>query len=250
MLTGGVTGIAVILNYLTHMDIGLWYALLNIPIFAAGYRYVSKRFAIYSLMGAAALSAFLTLLRGVQFELADPLLVAVFGGVVAGVGSGIIFRSKGSTGGIDIIAVLIKRRWGLNIGQTTFAGNLVVIGLSLFSTDIKLTLYSTISIFISSQVMDAVISGLRLTRTAMIISRQHEEIARAIIRELHRGCTFLQGQGGYTGDAQTIIMVTVGQTQFPRLKELVFQIDSSAFIIVNESVEVLGKGFLGAGAEF
>ncbi|HWP97464.1 MAG TPA: YitT family protein [Syntrophomonadaceae bacterium] len=250
MLTGGVTGIAVILNYFTGWDIGLWYAILNIPIFVAGYRYVSRRFVLYSLIGAAALSAFLTLLRTVQFTLTDPLLIAVFGGALAGIGSGIIFRAKGSTGGIDIIAVLIKRYWGLNIGQTTFISNLLVIGLSLFSTNINLTLYSTIAIFVSSQVMDEVLTGLQLTRTVMIISHQHQKIAEAIIESLQRGCTFLQGQGGYTGDSHLIILVTVGQTQFPRLKELVFQIDPCAFIIVNESIEVFGQGFLGAGADF
>lgn len=250
MLTGGVAGIAIILTYLTRLDVGLWYALLNIPIFAAGYRLVSRRFAAYSLLGAAALSLFLALLKNVQYPLPDPLLAAVFGGAVAGAGTGIIFRFKGSTGGIDIVAVIARRMWGLNLGLTSFLSNMLVISLSLFSTSLSLTLYSTIAIFVSSQVMETVVSGLQLTHTAMVITQQPHNISQIILNDLHRGCTLLEGKGGYTGDARPIIMVTLPQTQLPRLREVVFQIDPSAFIIVNESIEVYGKGFTARGADF
>lgn len=250
MLTGGLAGIAIILSYLTHWDVGLWYALLNIPIFAAGYRLVSRRFAGYSLLGAASLSFFLALLKNIQYPLPDPLLAAVFGGAVVGLGSGIIFRYKGSTGGIDIISVIARRMWGVNLGLTSFVSNLLVISLSLFSTSISLTLYSTIAIFVSSLVMDNVVSGLQLTHTAMIITGKPEQISRVILDNLNRGCTLIEGKGAYTGEVRPIIVATMPQTQLPRLREVVFQIDPRAFIIINESIEVYGRGFKTSSSDF
>lgn len=243
LLTGGVGGIAIIMKYLTGIEIWIWYLLLNIPIFIAGYKYVSHRFIIYSLIGTAALSFFLGVLKPGDWTLNDNLLSALLGGVIAGVGSGIILHSKGSTGGLDIIAVLIRRFRGYNIGQVTFGSNLLVLTLSLLTFNIKLALFSAISIFISSQVIDFVIYGPELNRTAMIISRNYEDITYAIINNLHRGCTCLPARGAYTGENVNIVMVTVARTQLPRLKEIVFQLDPQAFITVNETIEVYGKGF-------
>jgi uncharacterized membrane-anchored protein YitT (DUF2179 family) len=243
LLTGGVGGIAIILKYLTGIEIWIWYMLLNIPIFIAGYKYISRRFVIYSLIGAAALSLFLGILKPIGFNLNDNLLSALLGGVIAGIGSGIILHSKGSTGGLDIIAVLVRRFRGYNIGQISFASNLLILTLSLIIFDIKLALFSAISIFISSRVIDFVIYGPEVNRTAMIISHNSEDITYAIINDLHRGCTCLPAWGAYSGEDINIIMVTVARTQLPRLKELVFQLDPQAFITINETIEVLGKGF-------
>jgi len=243
LLTGGVGGIAIILRFLTGIEIWIWYLLLNIPIFIAGYKYVSHRFVIYSLIGTAALTLFLGILKPMGWTLDDNLLSALLGGVIAGLGSGIILHSKGSTGGLDIIAVMIRRFRGYNIGQVTFASNLLVLTLSLITFNINLALFSAIAIFISSQVIDFVIYGPELNRTAMIISHNCEDISYAIINNLHRGCTTLPARGAYTGEDINIIMVTVARTQLPRLKEVVFQLDPQAFITVSETIEVYGKGF-------
>jgi len=243
LLTGGVGGIAIILKFLTGIEIWIWYMLLNIPIFIAGYKYISRRFVIYSLIGAVALSLFLGILKPISWTLNDNLLSALLGGVIAGIGSGIILHSKGSTGGLDIIAVLVRRFRGYNIGQISFASNLLILTLSLIIFDIKLALFSAISIFISSHVIDFVIYGPEVNRTAMIISHNSEDITYAIINNLHRGCTCLPARGAYSGEDINIIMVTVARTQLPRLKELVFQLDPQAFITISETIEVLGKGF-------
>ncbi len=243
LLTGGVSGIAIILKFLSGVDLWIWYLLLNIPIFIAGYKYVSFRFIIYSLIGTLVLTLFLGILKPLDWNLNDNLLSALLGGVIAGVGSGIILHNKASTGGLDIIAVLIRRFWGYNIGQVFFASNLLVLILSLIILNIKLALFSAISIFISSQVMDLVIYGPGLNRTAMIISRNSDDIIYAIIHNLHRGCTCLSAWGAYTGENKNIIMVTVARTQLPKLKEIVFQLDPQAFITVSETIEVYGKGF-------
>jgi len=243
LLTGGVSGIAIILKFLTGVDLWVWYLLLNIPIFIAGYKYVSPRFIVYSLIGTLVLTFFLGILKPLEWNLNDSLLSALLGGVIAGIGSGIILHSKGSTGGLDIIAVMVRRFRGYNIGQVSFTSNLLVLTLSLITFNIKVALFSAISIFISSRVMDLVIYGPELNRTAMIISRNSDDITYAIIHNLHRGCTCLPAQGAYTGENKTIIMVTVARTQLPKLKEVVFQLDPQAFITVSETIEVYGKGF-------
>lgn len=243
LLTGGITGVAIIFNYLTRFPIWVWYAVLNIPIFIAGYRFVSRRFIIYSLVGTAALSVFLAVIPPLHLQLENTLLAAIFGGVVAGLGTGIIFRSKGSSGGLDIVAIVVRRLWGYDLGETFFITHLLVLAASLFITNLELTLFSAISIFLSSQVMDTVEAGLQVNRTAMIISGKHIDIAAAILDTLHRGCTYLPARGAYSGEEKALIMVTVGKTQLPRLKEIVFKLDPGAFITVNETIEVYGQGF-------
>ena len=250
ILTGGVSGLAVILKYLTHLDIAVWYAALNIPIFIAGYRYISRRFIIYSLWGVIFQSLFLELFKHMDFGIDNILLSTIFGGVLAGIGSGIVLRSKGSVGGTDIIAVIVRRFWGYNFGQTFLVTNLSILALFLFTASLELTLYSAISIFISSRMVDVVEAGLDVSRTAFIISREYEEITHAIIHTLHRGCTYLLGQGAYTGEERQIIMVTVAKTQLPRLKEIVFQIDPEAFITISETIKVYGRGFRDSQADF
>lgn len=250
LLSGGVTGIAIILQYLTSLEIWLWYTILNIPIFVAGYKFVSRRFVFYSILGTAALSLFLALLKPVHLYIDDLLLASIFGGVLSGIGTGIIFRCKGSSGGTDIIAVIVKRLWGFNIGQTAFAINLLVLALSLVTSEIELALFSAIAIFVSSQMVDMVQTGLQTSRTAMIISQKSQNIAVAILNNLNRGCTYLPGEGAYSGDDVKIVLTTVAKTQLPRLKEIVFQVDPQAFIIINEAIEVYGQGFKKREADF
>lgn len=243
LLTGGITGIAIMLRLVTEIDIWFWYIILNIPIFVAGYRFVSRRFALYSLLGTITLTIFLGIFKGMNFHIEDVLLSTIFGGAINGIGAGIVFRSKGSSGGTDIIAVLIRRQWGYNLGQTSFVTNLSVIILFAFVSGIELALYSAISIYVYSRIVDVVTSGPQVTRTAMIISGNYHVIADAILHNLQRGCTYLDATGAYSGEEKTIVLVTVGQTQLPRLKEIVFHFDPQAFITVNETKEVYGQGF-------
>ncbi|MDD2586731.1 MAG: YitT family protein [Syntrophomonadaceae bacterium] len=250
MITGGVTGIAIILNYFTEIDLWIWFLGLNIPLFVAGYKFVSRRFALYSLLGVVVQSILLALLSSLDFHIDNLLLSAVLGGVLVGLGAGIIFSSKGSSGGTDIIAVIFKRYKGYEIGQTIFVSNIIVLALSLLMFNIELALFSAISIFISARVVDKVEAGLHVTRTAMIISEECSDIANTILNNLHRGCTYLLARGAYSGDDKNIIMVTVGKTQLPRLKEIVFEVDPKAFIIINETIEVYGQGFQSSAADF
>ncbi len=252
MLTGGVSGISIILKFLTGVDIWIWYICLNIPIFIVGYKFISKRFALYSLIGILALSFFLGITQGRQIDLGldNLLLAAVLGGILSGLGTGLTLRSKGSTGGLDIVAVIISNYWGFNFGNIFFYVNLVILGVFLFVSNIELTLFSAISIFVSGKVVDSVQLGSNVGKSALIISAQCSVIAEEILSNLHRGCTYLVGRGAFTGESRDIIMVIVSRTQLPRLKEIVFQIDPHAFITISETTEVYGKGFKKSGPEF
>ncbi len=252
ILTGGVTGISIILKFLIGVDIWVWYIGLNIPIFILGYKFISKRFALYSLIGMLSLTLFLRITQNWQLDLGinNLLLSAILGGVILGLGSGICLRSKGSSGGMDIIAVIISNFWGYNFGSIFFAINLIILGVFLFTSNIELTLFSAISMYVSGKVVDNVQSGSNLSKTAIIVSEQCADIAAEILGNLNRGCTYLVGRGAYTGEPRDIIMVTIARTQLPRLKEIVFQIDPQAFITINETIEVLGRGFKKSGPEF
>lgn len=250
VLTGGVTGVAIVLQFVTDWPTWLWFLVLNIPIFIAGYKFVSRRFVIYSLFATLLQSFLLGIMPPINLNIDNLLLAAVFGGALNGLGSGIILRYKGSSGGMDIIAVIVKRVWGYSIGQTFFLGNLVVLALSLVVFNLELALFSAISIYVFSKTLDAVEAGPNVTRTAMIISERSKEIAMEIMDNLNRGCTYIPGEGAYSGKERRIILVTVGKTQLPRLKEIVFQLDPEAFIIINETIEAFGKGFRSSRVDF
>ena len=252
LLTGGVTGIAIILNFFTGCAVWIFYVVLNIPIFIAGFRSISTRFALYSLLGMLALTVFLGIGDNISIDLGidDLLLAAIFGGVLSGIGTGINLRCKGSTGGLDIIAVIVKRYWGYDFGTTSFAINAAILLVFLFSNNMELTLYTAISMFISAKMLDTVEAGPSASKSAMIVSEKSDEIANAIMDNIHRGCTFLTGQGAYTGQDRKIIMVTVGKRQLPKLKEIVFALDPNAFITINEAIEVYGQGFKASGSDF
>lgn len=252
MLTGGVSGIAIILNFLTGVDIWIWYMVLNIPIFIVGYKFISKRFALYSLLGMLALSFFLGISKNWQLDLglSNLLLAAILGGVVNGLGVGITLRSKGSTGGLDIIGVIISHFWGYNFGNIVFYVNLVTLAVFLMTANLELTLFSAISFFISGKVVDNVQLGANISKSTLIISTQCQDIAAEILGNLHRGCTYLEGRGAYTGEGRDILLVIVSRMQLPRLKEIVFQIDPGAFITISEAIEVYGQGFRKSGPDF
>jgi uncharacterized membrane-anchored protein YitT (DUF2179 family) len=252
LLTGGVSGIAIILNFLTGADIWLCYVALNIPIFIGGYKFVSKRFAFYSLIGMLGLTFFLAVGKHWQIDLGldDLLLAGILGGVINGLGVGITLRSKGSTGGLDIVAVIISKYRGYKLGNIVFYVNLGILAIYLLTANLELTLFTAISFFISSTVVNKVQLGANVSISALIISSQCNDIAAEIMENVHRGCTYLPGRGAYTGESRDIIMVIVSKTQLPRLKEIVFQIDPNAFITISEATEVLGRGFKKSGPEF
>lgn len=244
LLTGGVTGLAIILNYLFQWPVSLMIIVINIPIFWWGYREMNRRFLFYSLVGTLAVSVLLDVTKNlVPTPSIDLIMAAIFGGVITGAGFGLIFRAGGSTGGADIVAVVLKKRKGLDLGEVTFYSNLLVIVILLLFFPLNTGLYTIISMFVLGKTIDAVMTGLNTSKSVFIISEQATEIAAVIIRELHRGVTLLPGHGAYTNRNKTVINCVVNRFELARLKNIVLQTDPQAFMYVSNASEVLGKGF-------
>jgi uncharacterized membrane-anchored protein YitT (DUF2179 family) len=241
-LSGGVMGVALIAHYFIHaLNTGYAYFLLNIPLFFLGWFSVSKRFILYSAYGMLSLSALMAFGRFGTATIINPILAAILGGIVCGVGSGIIFRSQGSAGGLDIVAVYINKKFGLRIGTTTTLVSAMVLGAGAIFLNFEAALYSLIFVFTNGKVLDAVLTGFNQKKSVFIISDCHQPIASLILSGLHRGVTYLEGSGGYSGQEKRVIFSIITLSELSRLKQMVFDIDPHAFVVVNDTLEVLGQ---------
>lgn len=243
---GGLSGLAMIFVKLVGFgSIGTVSLLMNLPLFALGGIKIGKKFFIGSLVGMIVCSASLDLLAAVPAIDIDPLLAAVYGGTLCGLGLGLVFASGASTGGSDIIVRLLKMRWpSVPIGTINMMFDLTVAALTgIAFGNISNALYSGAALFITGQVIDAVVYRFDYSKVALIISQEHEKIAQAISEELDRGATFLNGQGSYSHNDVTVVLTAVKKQQLADLKRIVVEIDPDAFIIVQEAHQVLGDGF-------
>lgn len=251
LLSGGVGGIALIVQYLSGIPSGALILVINIPIFITGIREIDRDFILYSLIGTVSLSVFLIILRNIEalrfIRVDDTMLAGIFGGVLNGIGSGIVFRNRGSMGGSDIIAVIIKKKRSINIGTVLFSINLVIILAASALYGVKPAMFTLISMYISSMVLDRVQEGFNRKKSVFIVSEKEDEVAEAILKSLNRGVTFLNGEGAYTKSNRRIIYCVVTTTQLAQLKHIVEAVDSNAFLTVSDTAEVLGKGFRNTG---
>lgn len=243
---GGISGLAMVFVHLTNIgSIGVITAITNLPLFILGGMKVGKKFFIGSLIGLLSSSVFIDLFASFPTPQTEPLIGSLYGGALCGVGLGIVFAAGASTGGSDIIVRLLKLRWqNVPIGLISTSFDAVVALLAgLVFGDIRVTLYSGIAIFVSGQVVDAVVYRFDYSKVALIISKHYDEIACAITEKLERGVTYLDGEGYYSHNATKVILTAVKRQQLAELKQLVVEIDPDAFIIVQEAHQVLGDGF-------
>lgn len=243
---GGITGLSMILvQVLGFGSVGAVTVLINLPLFALGSIKIGKKFFVGSLIGMIISSAAMDLLEVLTVPKTEPLLAALYGGVLCGLGLGMVFATGASTGGSDIIVRLLKRKWqNVPIGTINIFFDSAVAALTgLAFWDLGSALYSGVAIFVTGQVIDAVVYRFDYSKVALIISAEHEAIAKAIASELDRGATFLHGQGTYSHQDREVILTAVKKQQLAELKRLVVQIDPDAFIIVQEAHQVLGDGF-------
>ncbi len=241
-VTGGVTGLAMIAHYrLASLDVGVVYFVFNLPLLLLGWFSISRRFILYTVFGMSFFSLAAKLIQTPAVQIQDPLVAAIFAGVLCGSGGGLILRSVGSAGGFDILGIYMNKRFGLRPGAMIFILNLFPLALGglLYSLDIGL--YSVIYSFTYGKVVDAILSGLNQRKSVLIISKRSHEIAQCILTEVKRGVTFLKGEGAYSGEAQDIILTITTLTEAPKLKARVFSIDPNAFVVVNDTLEVLGQ---------
>ena len=243
---GGISGLSMVLVHFTGVGtVGLFTALFNLPLFIIGGWKIGKRFLYYSLIGMLLSAIFIDAFSNMPRPTTEPLIGALYGGLVCGFGLGVVFSAGGSTGGSDIIVRLFKRKLpNVGIGVINICFDLVVAILTgLVFRDISRTLYSGVAIFISGKVMDSVVYSFDYSRVALIISKHHEQIASSVALKLGRGATYLRGEGSYTRDEIQVVLTAVKRQQLAELKQLVVEIDPDAFIIVQEAHQVWGDGF-------
>ena len=243
---GGVSGIGQLLTHLTGFgSVALWSVLINVPLFLVSIRGVGKKFFVGSLCGMLLSNLFLSLFERIPPPVTEPLLATLYGGLLTGLGLGLVFVAGASTGGVDIVARLLRPSFpNFPIGRIMLAIDIVTVTLTgVVFGDINKALYSAVTLYVCSMVLDGVVYGLDYSVVALVISDQHQTICQEITSKLDRGITILRGQGYYSGQDKRVILCAIKKRQAAELKELVMGIDPAAFVILQEAHQVVGEGF-------
>ena len=245
LVTGGASGVAIILKKQFGVPLWLTNTAINIPLFVAAAKLKGWSFIKRTLLATVTLSVSLYVIPEMPFLMDDLFLTALFGGLITGAGAGIVFACQATTGGTDMLAAII-RRWMphytlAQILQVLDAA-IVLIGAGIFG--VTYALYALIAIYAVSKVSDGIIEGMKYSKVAYIISDKSTEIAAAILKELERGVTALDAKGMYSGNRKNVLFCVVSRKEIAQLKELVVGHDAQAFVIVSDAREVLGEGFI------
>lgn len=245
LISGGVTGIAIIAEYMANIPTGILILVINIPIFIFGMKEIDKDFIVYSLLGTISNSIFLIITQGISSYIftSDILLSSIYGGALTGIGLGLILKYGGSLGGIDIIAVVFKRRTGMNVSTLSFIMNIVIVGCGAFISGMDIILYTLAAMYITTILMDRVIEGLDRKKLLFIVTEKEEELSSVIMSTLGRGVTYFYGEGAYTGDRKRVLYCIVPLKQLMRVKRITEEVDPTAFITIIDASEVQGSGF-------
>jgi uncharacterized membrane-anchored protein YitT (DUF2179 family) len=245
LLSGGISGIALILYYLFKIPVGVQIFVMNIPLLFAAYRLIGKEYALISIYGTVLFSVFIdnTKFLGGLNVIDDPIISAITGGIVAGIGGGFIFKLDGSAGGLDIIAGIIKKYYSFNVGFISFSINCIIMLCAAVLFGLKLAVLTLIAMFVTANLTDKVVEGFNRKKTVFVVSYHADAIAEVIIKEAGRGVTILYGEGAFTHQEKRVIFVVVNLTQIAKIKLLTHSVDPQAFMIVQDAAEVLGKGF-------
>lgn len=251
LVTGGFTGIAIIMKDITAAivpgGLPLWLTniLLNIPVFLIAFRIKGKRFIGRTAFSTIMLSVWLYFIPSMNLAEGDLTIAAIFGGAISGIGIGLVLLAKATTGGTDMVAVLIQHRLRhysvVQILQVI--DGIVVIG-GLYAFGLKPALYAIVAIYITSKVSDALMEGMKYSKAAFIITNRYKDVSAAIMEELDRGVTGLEAEGMYSGDKKCMLYCVVSKKEIVELKDIVHRIDRNAFVIVSDAMEVLGEGFI------
>ena len=247
MNAGGLSGLAMIFVYLTQLSsVGVVTAVLNIPLFVLAGLKIGKKFFAGSLLGMLFSSLFIDLFAVLPVPAVEPLIAALYGGLICGVGLGFVFAAGVSTGGSDIIVRLLKLKYRhVPIGVISMSFDaLVAVLTGVVYHDINSALYTGVAIYLSGKVIDMVVYSFDYSKVALIITAHYEEVAQVISDKLERGATYLHGEGSYSRKPTKVVLTAVRRQQIAELKELVVDIDPDAFIIVQEAHQVLGDGFI------
>ena len=247
LLSGGATGIALILEYTAGLPAGIMVFIINTPLLIISYKKLDRFFTIYTTIGMLCLSTSLMITKALSqiITINDKLLLCIYGGALCGLGYGIVFLRNGSTGGTDIITMLIRKKYSnFNIGSLGFTLNLVIVTIGAIIFGLPQALYTLISLFIQSMLLDRVLKGLSSKKLLLILTRKENEVIDFVINDLHRGVTSLVAEGEYTHDHKKMLYCIVTARQMVELKTAILSSDPNAFITIVDISEVRGKGFM------
>jgi uncharacterized membrane-anchored protein YitT (DUF2179 family) len=245
VVSGGVTGISIIAHHLVDTPVGMLVLLLNLPLLWLGWRFAGgMKFFIRTAVTVVVLSLAIDLSAPFLVPPThDRLLVICYGGLMDGLGMGLVFRGRGTTGGTDVLARLAHRLLGVGVGQALLAINVLIFAVAAFVFGAEAVMVALALAFVSARVLDVVQEGFSAARSALIISQDPDAVREAVLERLGRGVTMLQGQGGFTGEQRPVLYVVVASYEVGRLKRLVAQADPAAFVAITPAQEVLGEGF-------
>lgn len=243
IIDGGVTGISIILSYLTNIPLGTFIILINIPFLIIGFKRIGKFFTFNTLFSIISLSVGVTIFEHFDKMTDDVLLASVFGGVILGIGIGIIMRSGGCVDGTEIVAILLDKNIPFSVGEIVMFINIFILGSAGLVFDLDRALYSLITYFIAYKVIDLVLEGFDQSRSAWIISDKHEELSKAILAKFDSGATYFNGEGAYSGKDKKVLFCVISRLEESELKKLVDDIDSKAFLSIGHVHDVKGGNF-------
>lgn len=243
---GGLTGLGLLFyeSIKEYIPFSLLYVLMNIPIFIIGFREFSLKFILTSLIGMGLYTISLELTDGLEIAINDPMLAAIFGGVLAGFSTGLYLSLGGSVGGLDIIGTVIKKRFAIPIGTVFNMVNFVVISSNAYLYDLETALFTGVFMYVFTWSMQKGQIGFSQRKSVFIISSKPEEVAENVLKKLDRGFTYLHASGGYAKEEKRVIYTVINLLELGRLKEYLFETDPDAFISVQDTGDVIGKRFL------
>jgi len=248
LLSGGLSGIALIFQYILKIPAGYTILALNIPLFVISFIRINKKFTLFTGIGTISLSVSLIVTEPLSKILSpvpnsNMLLYCIYGGVLSGLGLGLVFSNQGSTGGMDIVSMLAKQKYDMELGTITFIINFIIVSIGSLLFNFEIGLYTLIVMYSTSLVMDKVIKGFSKQKMLLIITNKQDEVSNAVMNNLRRGMTVLYGEGAYTHDRKNVMYCVISLRQLPKVKQLIKKIDEDAFISIIDTSEVQGKGF-------
>ncbi|OON98693.1 MAG: hypothetical protein ATN35_03955 [Epulopiscium sp. Nele67-Bin004] len=244
LLSGGVNGIAMFANLVFGTNISLMVICLNIPLFILAYFHLTKKFVAYSLFGMLAFTFWVEITAGIVLETNEALSVVIAGGILHGLGTGLIFKCDGSSGGVDIIAKIVNKYFSFNIATISLSINAGIIVISLIYFGIDLSVLTILTMFVSSKIVNFVLDGVNRKRTIYIVTtkERHRIVCEALMSQVNRGITIIPAIGGYTQNEKSILYMTVGVREVAKVKHVVSHADPNAFMTISETFQVIGQG--------
>ena len=245
LLSSGISGISVMIFYVTGAPVGVLMLIFNIPIMIACYKYMGRQYTLLSIIGTIIFSF---IVDGTAFladynYIKDPIISTIMGSILVGLGMGVTYRYNGNSGGLDVVAAILKKFYSIEMGNVVMGINIFIIACAAYMFNLELAVLTFAGTYIAANVTNKVVIGLNQRKTAMIVTTHADEISAVLMRYIGRGATILYGQGAYTHQEKKIVYVVITLTQISKIKELIDKIDPKAFMIISDASEVVGRGF-------